>query len=619
MRHRARSRSGAIEVMNDAQPPVPEHVALQLDAARRHAEAIPEDERWQHGGGLVCFIDAPHLPVSDAPHDDDGAVDAVYVLQNASAWMATECTAPVSGEGAHLLHGRAVLVGHGTLHMRGGKPALRWRGQDDWQVTVVGTHEELHMPHTGAPLGEQETMLEVLHRRMTQEHAPRRMLAHIPEGERAPLLARWEQVEREMRERITLRSIDTLQQREDTRALQAHAAALEVPAHTVQLQPWHMAGRKQALEVRRALAQGVRFKGEGRRDMRDERREREPVSVTLTLQQSAAHVADVVVPHTILESTYRGGELLREWRDTLQNPLLSGLEPHGQYGDMQLLALQAATDLLGARRITWLLALQAVMKQSSAVELDARGELPDSVRTQVMELTGCSPHTANARQKRQYCDFLHLARHIQLLVTPHRKRGARRGDLQEPIRVPLLLVTAIDDGDGTERPFAMQVNPMLTHHWMRVPVELLKLSDTDDPQGVARALGVSIITRQQLSLRDPEKRLQPERLSKVLERAGLLRWVRDCEGDAHLGRQYVKRELDKALRLLHELPSRRGDWLDLVGGCEIEHGHGQRWLSSSTITYRIPPWLDHALAQAKALHAPASGGAATRARTLPPR
>jgi hypothetical protein len=288
------------------------------------------------------------------------------------------------------------------------------------------------------------------------------------------------------------------------------------------------------------------------------------------------------------------------WQRSMDTPLLTGMEPRGRLGEIQELAMQAVMDVLGARRITWLYAAMGVVRKHRMLEL-VDDELPDSVRREVMEMTGCPARTANGRQLQDYRDMLHLLRHAELKVQPHRKRGRpKRGELRDTTMVPLLVVTSHDDG----RPSTMQVNPILTHHWMRIPAPLLKLSDEDDPQGLARALGISIITRQQLTLSaSTERLLQPERLDKVLERAGLLQWVRECEADTqHRGRHYVKRELEQVLQKLHELPHRRGTWLDVVGGCSITWGHGKRWLSSGRLTYAsMPEWLQHQHAQAQAI------------------
>jgi hypothetical protein len=328
--------------------------------------------------------------------------------------------------------------------------------------------------------------------------------------------------------------------------------------------------------------------------------ERTPVSVTLQLNVTQAHAAEVEVSVRALHRVYRGGVQYEHWQRSMDTPLLTGMEPRGRLGEIQELAMQAVMDVLGARRITWLYAAMGVVRKHRMLEL-VDDELPDSVRREVMEMTGCPARTANGRQLQDYRDMLHLLRHAELKVTPHRKRGRpKRGELRDTAMVPLLVVTSHDDG----RPSTMQVNPILTHHWMRIPAPLLRLSDEDDPQGLARALGISIITRQQLTLSaSTERLLQPERLDKVLERAGLLQWVRECEADTkNRGRQHVKRELEQVLQKLHELPHRRGTWLDVVGGCSITWGHGKRWLSSGRLTYgSMPEWLQHQHAQAQAI------------------
>jgi len=371
-----------------------------------------------------------------------------------------------------------------------------------------------------------------------------------------------------------------------------------------------MAGRKRnrsadlPQEVQRALAQGVRFAGgERKRGAHLElTQERTPVSVTLQLHVSEAHTAQVDMPVRALHRVYRGGTQYGEWLRKLSQPLLTGMEPRGRLGEIQELCMQAAMDVLGARRITWLYAAMGVVRRHRMLELHD-DELPDSVRLDVMEMTGCPARTANSRQAQEYRDVLHLLRWGLRMVTPHKRRGRpKRGELRDTTMVPLLVVTSYEDG----RPSTIQVNPILTHHWMRIPAPLLRLGDGDDPQGLARALGISIITRQQLCMSAVARSgnlLQPERLDKVLERAGLLQWVRECEADTqHRGRLYVKRELEQVLHILHELPHRRGTWLDVVGGCSITWGHGKRWLTGGRLTYgTMPEWLQHQHAQAQAI------------------
>jgi hypothetical protein len=537
------------------------------EAAMAQVEATPAELQWQRGGVLCCTIE---LPADDTPPTDGwcdkDAVDEVYTVTLEADIGKPRC------------------VGRGTLRLveDARQVVLRWRGRD-WEPLVVCPPMECVM----AAADPQECVMAQHHRWMTWE-------PHDPE----PGYLR---VRKQLRILCRSRSRGYLDERERAREADTYHHAPEVPSTSGQMQAYHQPGRKRQRasdappEARRLAAQGITLTGGERIRTADGLTfDRTPVTVTLQLHATEAQTGAIELPVKALHTVYGGGSKWDEWRQRITQQMLPGMEPRGELQELRALALQAVGDVLGARRVTWFYAALGAVREHRMLELDRdTGELPSKVRHRVMQLTGCPPSDANARQAQEYRDFLHLLRHASLRVTPH--RGRKRGQLQDEVMVPLLVVTATENG----RSYSMQVNPILTDHLMKVPLELLRLTDSSDPEGLVRALGVSIITRQQLALAHPERLLLPERLDKTLERAGLLAWVHECAADTqHRGRLHVKRELEEALDMLRELPAKRAAWLDVVGACSITWGHGRRWLTGGKLQYgSMPRWLVRQLPQ----------------------
>jgi len=531
-----------------------------------------EGQHWGDGGGLVCTV---LLQAGDVPPEggwcDDDAEDVVYVLPMPAAIMEPE----------KLTQPRLVMVGRGTLRVVDGRIVLKWRGSE-WQVVIVGTALDMLAP---ASEGSDESAAEQLHRWATWE-------PQVTPQDDVMLRRRTR-----LREYVAQRSLAQLEERERIRARDTYTRAAEVPSAASHLQVYHTPSSKRQhrgdtrSDVRRLNAQGITVDGAlPIRDKGELTMERTPVTVTLQLHATESDAGRIELPVRTLHKVYAPSQAYAKWVKRITQPLLSGMEPQGQYGELRALALQAVGDVLGAKRMTWLYAAMGALREHGTVPLTADGELPDKLRLQVMRMTGCDPSTANARRIQEYRDFLHLLRHAKLRVTPHGKRR-KRGELDREIYVPLLVESATDAKDG--KTYSMQVNLAVAHHWMKLPLELLRLDDDADPEGVARALGVSIITRQQLALAHPERLLRPERMDKTLERAGLLQWAREREADTnHGGRLHVQREIARALELLRELPSRRGAWLDMVSDCTVTWGHGKRWLTHGRLQYgAMPMWL----------------------------
>jgi len=531
-----------------------------------------EGQHWGDGGGLVCTV---LLQAGDVPPEggwcDDDAEDVVYVLPMPAAIMEPE----------KLTQPRLVMVGRGTLRVVDGRIVLKWRGSE-WQVVIVGTALDMLAP---ASEGSDESAAEQLHRWATWE-------PQVTPQDDVMLRRRTR-----LREYVAQRSLAQLEERERIRARDTYTRAAEVPSAASHLQVYHTPSSKRQhrgdtrSDVRRLNAQGITVDGAlPIRDKGELTMERTPVTVTLQLHATESDAGRIELPVRTLHKVYAPSQAYAKWVKRITQPLLSGMEPQGQYGELRALALQAVGDVLGAKRMTWLYAAMGALREHGTVPLTADGELPDKLRLQVMRMTGCDPSTANARRIQEYRDFLHLLRHAKLRVTPHGKRR-KRGELDREIYVPLLVESATDAKDG--KTYSMQVNLAVAHHWMKLPLELLRLDDDADPEGVARALGVSIITRQQLALAHPERLLRPERMDKTLERAGLLQWAREREADTnHGGRLHVQREIARALELLRELPSRRGAWLDMVSDCTVTWGHGKRWLTHGKLQYgAMPMWL----------------------------
>lgn len=559
---------------------------------RMHEKQVGIDgfrwEQWKggdqspppHEDGLVCILEeVPPGEMPDGGWHDTHAVDSVY---------------------AHV-RGTLRRIGTGTLRIEGGRAVLGWRGSTGWRVAVACTWRDVEVPVLVStdPLATQEPLVvvplaETLYQWATDpehpDHAARRS-------------------------GVQARSMIVLERRERARALEAHGRAYQVPSEVQQIQQYQVPdslprGRHSPVKradgvqhaivtrptaVRRLLEAGARVTGgERKRDGIELSAKRSPCSVKLSMRHSQGKVGEMEVPDP--ESLLK--LYPREWVQRLTQEQLPGLEPRGDQRELWAVAVQAVADIVGARRCTWLYATVGEMLKRTQLRLTAEGKLPDDFRCAVMLATGCDPHRANSRQKREYEAFMHLVMQVPLMVTPLRKgtgkrKPKRKGAQQEeaPHLVSLLVTTAITVKDGTA--YSVDVNPLLSGNLVRLPRELVSMTDADDPDGVVRALGVSLLTRVQLSMARQQVLERPESLHKVLERAGLLSWALECERDTHRrGRSYVKSRVEEALEQLRRLPSLRGAMLDAIGGTHVAWGHGKSYLTRGKVHWQLPRWLE---------------------------
>jgi hypothetical protein len=316
--------------------------------------------------------------------------------------------------------------------------------------------------------------------------------------------------------------------------------------------------------------------------------ERVPVKVICELRKSRARVGQVEIETAGLEQWKARSPEGRGWWVALQQPLLDGMEPRGVHGELRVLALHVLVMVLGARRIMWVMALMAIIEERGTIELLPNGKLPDWVRLELMEMTGCPARKASKAQADTYRDFLDIVMYMHFHVVPTARGGKRRRATVQEKLVPLLAISAVGR-DGYTR--VVQVNRLLADHWMRIPRALMQVTDADDPEGVMRALGLAIVTRLELAAARGEA-MPSERLQLMLERAGMLQWCEGIEHDRRQGRAEVKRRIEEALQALRSVPV-RGRKLpsDVVGRVTITWGAGKRWLSGAKLTVESsPPW-----------------------------
>ena len=560
--------------------------------------------------------------------DADGR-DDVYALMPPSAGADT----PREEEA------RVQWVGRGTLELRDasmgeyGSVVLRWRGREWSMPDALLCVEEAVLPVDDPHSAEQNPRAFTIRRMMIL--GAREQLLREMQGRNAadaPVSEGGAPSDAVTRRRMYGDSAHAVAEylllMRDAQAQRAQAgrddaaSAVRVPSDAAQLLPLvtpAAAGKSITMDgvqvpagVHGMLQKRVRVTG-GHFRTGDVDGKRVPVKVTVELQQSRGRVARVQIETRALESLrVKRSEEVCKWYERIQQPLLTGLEPRGVTGELRALALQAVVNVVGARRILWLLALMGIVAERGKVRLHADGTMPEDVRLELMRRTGCRPKSANKKQGDLYREFLRLVLDMQLIVTPTGRGGKRRRrssvpQQEEPERTALLTATRHRMRDGEV--MMVTINPELVDHWMQVPEALLQITDADDPEGVMRALGLAIVTRLEMAAARGEAPKQ-ERLQLLLERAGLLEWVERTSADPHYGRAAMKRELERALHELTRLPKEgRRAPTDAVGRVKITWGEGKRWLSSAKLTMvAAPPWHRELHAEAKAPPAlPAAG------------
>lgn len=264
------------------------------------------------------------------------------------------------------------------------------------------------------------------------------------------------------------------------------------------------------------------------------------------------------------------------------------LWPHiGPEDDVQALYMEVLVHRLSAPNLMRVLGHVALVHERGGVELD-NDELPKSLRCDVMELTGCSSHTASAAQRATYIACGHIVRHWQWMVEPHSTHGGRgKGrPVRRPERVPLLLASSLEP--ASDKALRMVVNPLVLKggHTMLIPRALFAVTDDTDRDGSVRKFGVGIVSRLMLSAKDHSRLRRGEALGKALERYMLL--GKFDEVYARDGAAGAQRWLDGLLDRLRDIGH-----ANLIGDTRVEWGTGKRWRDDATLHYGTeqPGWM----------------------------
>lgn len=264
------------------------------------------------------------------------------------------------------------------------------------------------------------------------------------------------------------------------------------------------------------------------------------------------------------------------------------LWPHiGPENDVQALYMEVLVHRLSAPNLMRVLGHVALIHERGGVELEG-DELPDRLRCEVMELTGCSSRRANKVQRATYMKCGHIVRHWQWMVEQHSTHGGKgKGrPVRRPERVPLLVTTSLEA--ASDRAVRMAVNPLVLvgGHTMLIPRALFAVTDDMDRDGSMRKFGVGIVSRLMLSAKDHNRLRKGEALSKALERYMLL--GKFDEVYARDGASGAQRWLDGLLDRLRDIGH-----ANLIGDTRVEWGKGKRWRDDATLQYgsEQPGWM----------------------------
>lgn len=515
--------------------------------------ALDQGMKVEGGKPLPCMVGAlPHDADWDAlatePHDDQGALDEVWVLWERDGTIGTR------------------RVGRGTVHVRREqvegvecvRPVLQWQGRT-WPVCCVlgccasqDTRWSLtHMVWDGG----WEGLTQAIRGQIEPDQ-----YATVCDTLRRDVLNYW-------RDGVNLTAA-----RDDARSGVVRSTALTVPSVAGQLLPYAVPGRH-IPGVRRHLGKVARISGGGDTGtvMRAGRRvtTHADVQVRITLEgrQSTGQTARIVLPSDWVE------------------PRLPFM--HGAAEELPSMVVAELAAVLGARNLMPALATFGVIAARGGVELDDSGSIPDDVRCEVMRLTGCPPRRANTRQKRDYQKLMEFLRWAQLEVNT--KARTRRSKLTYR---PLLIASQFEDPNRVKG-VRLVVNPDVMSDSVRLPLALLGITDAEDPQGLIRALGAAIVWRVAMSSAKPERLGKPESLRKFLERAGQLGQVNSEL--AKEGAPAVMAQLDRALTALRSMSwthDGHHEVVDLIGGTRVEWGRmGSRALDQARVRLAVPGWM----------------------------
>ena len=486
------------------------------------------------------------------PHDDPESLDDVW--------------RPIVSQGDGTR--RVVRVGRGTLHIErltiAGvecvRPVLQWRGRN-WPVCCVlgccaETDTDWAMTYIAWD-GDLDDLMDSLRGTLDAEKH-----ATVWATLRRDVVNYWRN------------TVNLVAARDAAREGVVNRTALPVPSASGQLMSyavpgWHKRG------VQGQLRKVVRVSGGGdtgtimRAGQRVTTHAAVEVRITLEGRQSTAQTARISLPS-----------------DWLQPRLLP---MHGQADELTSLVVAELADVLGARNLMPALATFGVIAARGGVALDDSGSIPDDVRCEVMHLTGCPPGKANTRQKQDYQRLMEYLRWAQLQVNTKDTGRGRRSKLTYR---PLLLASEFEDPNRVKG-VRLVVNPDVMSDSVRLPLALLGITDAEDPQGLMRALGAAIVWRVAMSSGKSERLKRPEKLRKVLERAGQLGMVE--QELAKDGAPAVVARLDGVLNALRSMSwSNKGnrEVVNLIGGSCVEWGRmGRHALDQARVRLEVPGWM----------------------------
>ena len=512
-------------------------------------------ENMELGTPLSCFIetrldDDDFATLLEKPADDDGALDEVWVPSRCID--VRECT--------------PVCVGKGTLQMQDvqhnnekcARITLHWRGKE-WAVCLVLSE--------AAPIVEKYTDWGMIHYVCSNgiDEVPQEMQASVSQV----VLGAW---------RVSVSLVESRSACTDTHI---RSTALPVPSSASQIMPYAVAGAKHST-VSNSLRRITRISGGAETGMHivDGKQKKTYADIEIRIlpqgRNSIARTAQIRLPSEWIENSER----------------LQGLQGTGKENEISELVLSEMAYLFGAKNLMPAIATLGIIAQRGHVTLAPDGELPDELRREVMTMTGNPPAKANKDTKDRYVKLMHALRWMQIEVkTKEKGKGMRMGYR------PLLQVSEYADKEN-EQARKVNVNTSIVHDVVPMPNALLSVTDTDDPSGIMRALGASLLMRIALSSGDMNRLDKPEKLQKALERAGLLNyWTDSMRKD---GAQALKTQIDDAIKKLRGLPFMDGKhqhMADVIGSTHVvwdEKAKGVNVLAAARICFGVPSWMQAA-------------------------
>lgn len=508
-------------------------------------------ENMELGTPLSCFIetrldDDDFATLLEKPADDDGALDEVWVPSRCID--VRECT--------------PVCVGKGTLQMQDvqhnnekcARITLHWRGKE-WAVCLVLSE--------AAPIVEKYTDWGMIHYVCSNgiDEVPQEMQASVSQAVQVAWRA----------------SVSLVESRSACTDTHIRSTALPVPSSASQIMPYAVAGRIQST-VSNSLRRITHISGGAETGMHivDGRQKKTYADIEIRIlpqgRNSTGRTAKIRLP--------------REWLENSER--LQGLQCTGKENEIQDLVLSEMTHLFGAKNLMPVLATLGIIAQRGHVTLAPDGELPDELRREVMRMTGNPPAKANKDTKDRYVKLMHVLRWMQIQII---EKGMCIGYR------PLLQVSEYADKEN-EHTRKVNVNTSIVHDVVPIPNALLSVTDTDDPSGIMRALGASLLMRIALSSGDMNRLDKPEKLQKALERAGLVLWWTDSMRKD--GAKALRTQIDDAIKKLRGLPFMDGKhqhMADVIGSTHVEwddKAKGVNVLAAARIFWGVPSWMQAA-------------------------